>query len=135
MPVAHAAGLFQGAQIIMRNAKERAPKDTEDMSKTGYVAAPEISGGGKVTIEAGFGGNSLGGRRQKEVAHYVVRQHYDTSLSHPNGGEAMFFQNACDAHAGDVAREVARAVTAFLRGKPVNLDRAPDIAATPNEGK
>lgn len=104
-PVATGFGVYEGLQEIMVDAKERAPKDTHAMAESGYVSAAHVSGSGKVTCEAGFGGPSQ---------DYVNRQHFDTSLRHPNGGEAMFFQNALDAGEGDLERTIARHVRAYF---------------------
>jgi hypothetical protein len=128
MPVAMAAGMFQAAQLIMRDAKRRAPKETGTMADSGYVAAPEIRGN-RVHIDMGFGGPNIPPGGHAPVAAYVARQHYDTGLKH-NNGEAMFFQNAQDAGAELYRREVTKAVYDFMRGKGVTLNRLPDIPAS-----
>lgn len=114
-PVAAAFGEYEGAQVVMKDAKQRAPHDTHQMEKSGYVTAPDIKSGGKIQVEMGFGGPS---------EDYVVRQHEDTSLSHPHG-EAKFLSNAMDAHGDTIKEAVARHVAAYLktgRTTPVSKD-------------
>lgn len=121
--VATGFGTYEGLQIVMLDAKSRAPKETHAMAESGYVTAPSVSGG-RVHIEAGFGGPS---------EDYVVRQHFDTGLNHPNGGEAMFFQNALDAHETDVTDAVARHVRDYLdTGR--TQSPAKRVPQDPNEG-
>lgn len=123
-PVAAAFGSYDGLQDAMIEAKERAPKDTEAMAKSGYVTPPEVRQGSSAHIEAGFGGPS---------AEYVVKQHESTELNHPNGGEAKFFERALSAHRDRMRQKIADAVKAFLatgRTNPVSKR----VPATPWEG-
>lgn len=105
-PVAAAFGTYDGMQDIMIEAKRLAPKDTTAMALSGYVEAPEVRQGSSTKIQAGFGGLS---------AEYVLRQHYDTTLNHPNGGEALFFQKALDAGRMMLKKKIQAAVAVFLR--------------------
>jgi hypothetical protein len=105
-PVAAAFGLYEGMQEVMVDAKARAPKDTEAMARSGYVTAPENRAGVEVVIESGFGGDS---------AEYVVRQHEDLGLNHPNGGEARWFSNALTAGRDLISKAIAKHVNAYLR--------------------
>jgi hypothetical protein len=120
-PVAVAAGMFQAMQIIIRDAKARAPVESGTLRASGYVANPVISfSAGKVTVEAGFGGFAEA---------YVWRRHVENTT-----GERLFFQRALDAGRSTINAEVAKALAAFIRGQTVSLHRAGDIAATPWEG-
>ena len=103
-PVAAAFGEYEGMQEIMIVAKERAPKDTWTMANSGYVSPPDVRGGESI-IEAGFGGGS---------EEYVVRQHEDSELNHPNGGEAFFFQSALDDGEAALMETIARHVEEAL---------------------
>lgn len=123
-PVATAFGAYDGMQDMMVTAKDNAPKDTGALAGSGYVTAPEVKSNGLVTAEAGFGGPSQ---------DYVVRQHEDMTLQHPNGGEAQFLTRALDEHRSAMTDAVAKAVSAFLktgRVQPVSKR----VPTTPNEG-
>ena len=105
-PVATAFGMYDAMQEVMLDAKARTPVDTGAMRDSGYVTAPEVNSNRQVSIEAGFGGPSQ---------EYVVRQHEDTSLNHPNGGEAKFFENALDANHGLIMATIKEHVNAYLQ--------------------
>lgn len=107
-PVAVANGQYEGLQNIMVDAKERAPRLTDTMANSGYVTEPEVKGGAAVSCEAGFGGGS---------EDYVLRQHEDTSLNHPRGGEAHFFSNALDAGQDALFAAIVKHVEIFLETK------------------
>jgi hypothetical protein len=123
-PVAFAFGAYEGLSEIMVDAKNRAPKDTETMAKSGYVAPPAVANGQDVTLEAGFGGGS---------AEYLVSQHEDSTIPHPNGGEHHFFSNAIDAGRGNLLTIIKRHVQAFLKtGRTTPVPKK--VPATPWEG-
>lgn len=114
-PVATAFGMYDAMQEVMLDAKSRAPVDTGAMRDSGYVTPPTVSSQKEVSIEAGFGGPS---------EEYVVRQHEDTSLNHPNGGEAKFFENALDAGRGLIMATIAEHVNLYLRsGRTYPVDK------------
>ena len=79
------AAVYQGASIIMTEAKKRAPLDLGTLRNSGYVTLPRRDGDG-VFVEAGFGGAAKA---------YAVRQHEESSYRH-EVGEAFYLQNAID---------------------------------------
>lgn len=103
--IAVAFGSYDAMQPVMLDAKARAPKDTRAMALSGYVAKPQMFSGGGTRVESGFGGDS---------EQYVVRQHEDTRLNHPNGGEAKFFQNALDAGTSQIKATIDKWVRHLL---------------------
>jgi hypothetical protein len=103
--IAVAFASYEAMQPVMEDAKNRAPKDTTAMAKSGYVAKPQMFSGGGTRVEGGFGGDS---------EQYVVRQHEDTALNHPNGGEAKFLQNALDAGEAGIRATIAKWLKVFL---------------------
>lgn len=110
MPLAAAAGIEDGMCQIMVHAKQRTPVDTGAMQASGYVAAPEISGG-KARVDAGFGGPSR---------LYVRKQHENEWYNHPNGGEDHFFSKAIDAGRDLLRNTVRKAISYFTRtGRPL----------------
>ena len=111
-PDAVGAGLFLEANNIMADAKTRVPVDQGVLRASGYVAPPVMERGSPV-VELGFGG---------PAASYAVRQHEDTSLRHPDGGEAKFLEKAADQARPGIAGRVAAFARAVLempgRGVP-----------------
>ena len=102
------AALYQGASIIMTEAKKRAPLDVGTLRNSGYVTLPRRDGN-DVSVEAGFGGAAKA---------YAVRQHEETSYNH-EVGEAKYLQNAIDAKENEVRARVQRlADKALASGRP-----------------
>lgn len=96
-PDAVGAGLFLEANNIMADAKTRVPVDQGVLRSSGYVAPPVMERGSPV-VELGFGG---------PAASYAVKQHEDTALNHPDGGEAKFLERAADAARPGIGTRVA----------------------------
>ena len=92
------AALYQGASIIMTDAKKRAPLDLGTLQNSGYVTLPRRDGGG-VFVEAGFGGAAKA---------YAVRQHEESSWQHDAGRESHYLLNAINATEGQVARRIKK---------------------------
>ena len=109
--------LYQGASIIITEAKKRAPLDVGTLRNSGYVTLPRRDGN-DVFVEAGFGGAAKA---------YAVRQHEETSYNH-EVGEAKYLQNAIDAKELEVRARVQR-----LADKALASGRAPNRGASPHE--
>ena len=108
--------LYQGASIIMTEAKKRAPLDLGTLRNSGYVTLP-MRQGGDVFVEAGFGGAAKA---------YAVRQHEDDSYDH-EVGEAFYLQNAIDEKEGEVRERVQR-----LADRALQTGRAPGGGSYPH---
>jgi hypothetical protein len=128
-----ARGEYLAAQLIMQDARRRAPKEDGWLEGSGYATRPDFSKQ-SVAVEMGFGGPS---------EDYVVRQHEDTSLNHPGEkaikkgvtkvGQAKFFSNALAAMDG-----VARDVIADFARRFIETGRIPSwpkkiVPETPEE--
>ena len=111
------AAIYQGASIVMTEAKKRAPLDFGTLRNSGYVTLPRRDGS-DVFVEAGFGGAAKA---------YAVRQHEETSYNH-EVGEAKYLQNAIDAKENEVRARVRR-----LTDKALASGRAPGRGASPHE--
>lgn len=98
------AALYQGASIIMTEAKERAPIDLGTMRNSGYVTLPQ-SRGGNTFVEAGFGGAAKA---------YAVRQHEELSYNHTDPktgiavGEAKYLENAINVTENQVRARIEK---------------------------
>ena len=113
------AALYQGASIIMTEAKKRAPLDVGTLRNSGYVTLPRREGS-NVIVEAGFGGAAKA---------YAVRQHEETSYNH-EVGEAKYLQNAIDAKENEVRERVQR-----LADRALQTGRAPGGGSYPHPRK
>lgn len=93
----------RGAGAILRAAIPLTPIDTGALRRSGAVY-PVRAQGTRFSAVVGFG---------NENVRYALRQHEDTSLRHPRGGQAKFLEEgtrraAKSAHA-DLAADVAKA--------------------------
>lgn len=79
---ATAAAVYVAANVVMTNAKQRAPIDTGVLRASGYVTLPVPSKNPKV--EVGFGG---------AAAPYALAQHEHTEFKH-EVGEAKYLEKA-----------------------------------------
>lgn len=91
------AALYQGASIIMTEAKQRAPVDVGTLRNSGYVTLPSRQGG-DTFVEAGFGGAAKA---------YAVRQHEELSYRH-EVGEAKYLENAINEKEQQVREHIKR---------------------------
>ena len=92
------AALYQGANIIMTEAKKRAPLDVGTLQNSGYVTLPRQQGN-EVMVEAGFGGAAKA---------YAVRQHEELSYQHDAGREAKYLENAINVKESEVRNHIHR---------------------------
>lgn len=79
------------AQDIIEDSQRLIPRDTGAMASSDYIE----DNGSHIT----FGYNGEGIQNPKtgqSVSEYIIQQHEDTSLNHPNGGEAKFLEKAID---------------------------------------
>lgn len=118
---ASAQGQLQAYIDVMRLAKSRAPVDKDWVRTSGYVEDPEFKAG-TVVVGAGFGGKS---------EDYVVRQHEDLSLNHPNGGQARFFASAIEDRVGQTKATIARFIKQFIDSGVVPQAERGEIPKTP----
>lgn len=110
---AAAAGLYAHANNVMTEAKELSPVDTGVMRGSGYVTIPEENS--NPVVEVGFGGASEA---------YVVKQHEDQSLNHPDGGEAKFLEKALDRNKDKASELIGRFIKDALHdGKSAGMDK------------
>ena len=86
-----AAGVYELGNVIMADSQLRVPVDTGDLKASGFVAVPNVSGG-TITSEVGYGGTA---------DDYALVQHEDTTLRHPNGGEAKYLETSINLFSGN----------------------------------
>lgn len=101
-----AGALYVAGNVVMTEAKRRAPLDTGVLRASGYVTLPEA--GEKPKVEVGFGG---------AAAAYALVQHERTELKH-EVGEAKYLENAINA------TDVQGIIAAESRRRIASGDRA-----------
>lgn len=120
---ASAVGMYAAAQNVMALARSRAPigpspsRDHSDgqpgkLREGAFARYGQLMGGAGVTVEMGFeGAFSDRGSPQR----YMVVQHEDPSLKHPQGGQAFFLSSAIDDLRSETTRTIAAYVQVWLR--------------------
>jgi hypothetical protein len=108
------AALYQGASIIMTEAKDRAPLDVGTLRNSGYVTLP-VTRGGDTFVEAGFGGAA------KAYAVIQHEGHYNHDV-----GERKYLENAINAKEQEVRERVKRMAGQALQSGIVGA-RGPSI--------
>lgn len=92
------SAVYVAGNVIMTEAKRRAPLDRGDLRGSGYVTLPQKLGD-KVRSEVGFGG---------PAAAYAVIQHERTEFRH-DIGEAKYLERAIAAKRDQAFKQAARA--------------------------
>lgn len=120
---ATAVGMYAAAQDTMALARSRAPigpspsKDHSDgqpgkLRAGAYARYARLMGSDSVTVDMGFEG-TFSDRQSPQ--RYMVIQHEDASLEHPQGGGPFFLKSAVDDTKAQTARTVGRYVDVWLR--------------------
>lgn len=99
-------GLAQSATRIAEESKARTPVQSGALRDSTRVSGPEVTPtGARVRV-------AVGGASQA----YAVQVHEDMSAVHPVGG-AKFLERAAAEKAGDVPRQVGKAVSDLVGGR------------------
>jgi hypothetical protein len=95
---ATAAAMYVAGNVVMTEAKQRAPIDLGILRASGYVTLPKA--GSSPVVEVGFGG---------AAEQYALIQHERTEFRH-EVGEAKYLENAINATdiKGIIEEEIAR---------------------------
>lgn len=104
--VAGEAGIYLLGEVMIGEARIRAPLDRGALQNSGYVTLPQREGGESL-VEMGFGG---------PADPYAVRQHENQTYKHPEKGEAKFLERAIAMHSGNAKAVADWAAAAFERG-------------------
>lgn len=84
----------------MEDSQSRIPRDTGAMASSEYID----NTGSIVTF--GYNGDGIQNPKTgQSVSEYIIQQHEDLSLNHPNGGEAKFLEKAIDEYSQSEAQE------------------------------
>ena len=106
MRAAARAGLFEGANVIMTDAKRRVPVDLGTLKGSGQVHEPTETADG-LRCRMGFGDGA---------ESYAIVQHERLDFKHPDGGEAKYLENAVNAQADAAFRVMASRLKGALNG-------------------
>lgn len=114
---AAAVGLYNAMQLVMTEAKSRAPYEFGALENSAYVALPD-TGAKSAVVEGGFGG---------KAADYMILQHERADYQHPGTstktqdmaraqrGEYKYFEKALNNQKSNIRKLVAEAVNYFIR--------------------
>lgn len=112
------SGLYMAGQQIMAESVRHTPLDFGTLRGSAYVALPT---GETPVVEIGYGG---------AAKDYVVVQHEDTGLEHPEPGtHAKFLEKALHKNRQRALAYVAKQVKKALEGKAPPLSRGQFPAA------
>ena len=114
------AALYQGASIIMTEAKKRAPLDFGTLRNSGYVTLPRQEGG-EVFVEAGFGGAAKSYAVAIHEGFYKREDGKLVTVKPIDVGENKYLQNAIDETEQRVVQRIKSVVS---RGLNTGHDQA-----------
>lgn len=100
-PPAAGEGLYRTGNDIMGESVRLVPVLTGNLRSTAHVSQPEQQGM-TITVQLSYGGHGQ--------ADYAVRQHFDTTLNHPNGGQAFYLSQPWLASVATLAQQLATSV-------------------------
>lgn len=101
------AAIYQGASIVMTEAKKRAPLDFGTLRNSGYVTLPKSDADG-VFVEAGFGGAAKPYALAIHEGFYKREDGKIVTLKPIDVGENKYLENAINATEAQVARRIKR---------------------------
>lgn len=101
------AALYQGANIIMTEAKGRAPLDIGTLRNSGYVTLPRRQGD-EVMVEAGFGGAAKAYAVAIHEGFYKRSDGRIVYLEPIDIGEKKYLENAINAKESEVKERIKR---------------------------
>ena len=118
------AASYKASVEIMKMSKGLVPKDLGTLKGSGYVTVPR--GRADKLVEMGYGG---------PAAKYAVRQHEDTSLSHPNGGQAKFLEAAVNRSASSTVAILSKVAWEQMDKKRGGIQQDPNMPDSPWSGR
>jgi hypothetical protein len=93
------------AQIILNASKAIVPYRDGPLRDSGMVEGPKVDGSG-VEVEISYGGAAQA---------YAAVQHWDESLNHPNGKQALYLKKPIDAQRETFVRSVMERYASYLK--------------------
>lgn len=93
------------ANRILNESKRIVPFKDGVLKDSGAVEKPKIDSDG-IEVEITYGGNAKA---------YAAVQHWDTSLNHPNGKQALYLQTPVEASKDTFVRGVMETFAKYLK--------------------
>jgi hypothetical protein len=93
------------AERILNESKRIVPFDVGTLKDSGAVEGPRIDSNG-VEVEITYGGAAKA---------YAAVQHWDTSLNHPNGKQALYLLTPIEAAKSTFVRGVMESFAQYLK--------------------
>lgn len=100
--------LHEGLKVILEAANQNVPVEDGVLLASGRV----VSEGTHAAIT--YGKDDDGGGTHAPSNQYVVKQHEDPELNHPNGGTFKWLESAIASHREEAAAAVAAALRKAL---------------------
>jgi len=99
------------AEIIMQESLSQVPRDTNTLANSAFIT--EQADGSYA-----FGYSSDGEYNSKskaELQDYMIRQHEDLALNHPNGGKAKFLEDPMTMGEEHIHQRIAKQFDRLFR--------------------
>ena len=100
-----AQAIYGEAQRVLNESKRIVPFRDGPLKRSGEVSKPKIDASG-IEVEITYGGAAQA---------YAAVQHWDTSLNHSNGKQALYLKTPVDAAQAVYVRNVAERFATYLR--------------------
>ena len=100
-----AQAIYGEAQRVLNESKRIVPFRDGPLKRSGEVSKPKIDASG-IEVEITYGGAAQA---------YAAVQHWDTSLNHANGKQALYLKTPVDAAQSVFVRNVAEKFATYLR--------------------
>ena len=97
--------MYSEAQRILNESKRIVPFRDGTLKRSGEVSKPKLDATG-IEVEISYGGAAQA---------YAAVQHWDTSLNHANGKQALYLKTPVDAAQAVFVRNVAEKFATYLR--------------------
>lgn len=97
--------MYSEAQRILNESKRIVPFRDGPLKRSGEVSKPKMDAN-SIEVEITYGGDAKA---------YAGVQHWDTSLNHSNGKQALYLKTPVDAAQSVFVRNVAEKFATYLR--------------------
>lgn len=103
--------VLEEAQDVMLESLAQVPRDTLTLMSSAFI---KQSADG--SVEIGYGDSGAINPKSGALAEdYMVKQHEDLNLKHPNGGKAKFLEDPLNEHALLLEQKWARKIQRAFR--------------------
>lgn len=105
------AGLVESAAHIFAQSQALVPREDGQLAESGQLLPDPAN----LEVVISYGNNETQPGYTSPANDYAVVQHEDTTLEHPNGGQAKYLEEPLMQEAGEVGATVAKHMRERLR--------------------